>query len=138
MRSLLRLLIVSDSPEEAGDIEALLTHHGQEVSAHRVENASQLRAAYTEAPWDAVLVNWTHARIPGEEAIAIHQRSGLDLPLLVVAGLADPEKARSIGAHAVVPPGEWDRLEAAIAHEREQARERRRARQAEAMRAAAD
>ncbi len=82
----LRLLLIEDSAFDAAMISRLVGQGGFNVSAHRVEDETGMRAALASEPWDVVISDHNLPGFSAKEALHIHQASGLDAPFIIVSG----------------------------------------------------
>jgi two-component system, cell cycle sensor histidine kinase and response regulator CckA len=116
----LRLLLVEDSPadEKLMVHELLRTHPRTEV--HRVEDAAGMQAALFDGAWDAVISDWAMPTFSALAALALLQKSGLDIPFIIVSGTIGEEpavEAMRAGAHDYVLKGKLARLAPVIERE---------------------
>jgi two-component system cell cycle sensor histidine kinase/response regulator CckA len=116
----LRLLLVEDSPTDAKLMmhELLRTHPRTEV--HRVEDAAGMQAALVDGAWDAVISDWAMPTFSALAALALLQKTGLDIPFIIVSGTIGEEpavEAMRAGARDYVLKGKLARLAPAIERE---------------------
>jgi len=134
MKVPISLLLVEDSEDDAELVVMELVRSGYSPSFRRVETAAALRAALEEAEWDAVLSDF---RLPGfgaEQALAILQASGHDLPFIILSGVVGAEEAVQLlkrGAHDFLNKDSLARLIPALERELREAKERQQRRRAE-------
>ena len=136
MSTPLRVLIVED---DDGDLLLLLRtlRQGGYEPAHRcVQTEADLVAALADEAWDIVLSDYRLPQFNGSEALALVQKSGLDLPFIVVSGVIGEEQAVAVmkaGAHDYVLKDKLIRLGPAITRELREAEMRRQRREAESL-----
>ncbi|CAN5871806.1 PAS domain-containing protein [soil metagenome] len=122
----LRALIVTHRPDDAELVLAELRRGPFEPHWARVETASGLRAALAE-PWDVILSDVTLPAFGAIQALEILRTSGLDIPLLVVAGTIGEEGAAEVirsGARDYILEGNLTRLVPAVVRELREAETR--------------
>ena len=106
-----------------------LARAGYAVDAQRVETAEELRAALAGAkPWDLVIADYTLPSFGARDALKIIQKSGMDMPFIIVSGTIDEVSAVNAmraGAHDNVLKGHMERLLPAIERELADAARRR-------------
>ena len=114
----LKVLLLEDRPADAKLILQALGEAGYEPEAHRVDNEADFMAALNPAVEvifaDCILPDWS-----GEAAIAAVQRSGLEVPVIVVSGVIGDEKAAAVmqlGAADFLLKDRLARLGPAVAH----------------------
>ncbi|MEN9224743.1 MAG: ATP-binding protein [Thermostichus sp. HHBFW_bins_43] len=132
--SLLRVLLVEDSEDDALLTVRELRRGGYQVSYRRVEDAPSMQAALQE-PWDLVLADYTLPQFSALAALALLQSLRLDLPFIVISGTIGEEQAvaaMKMGAHDYLMKGKLARLVPAVERELRDAAERQRRRRAEA------
>jgi len=136
MSTPLRVLIVEDNDDDRLLLLRTLQQGGY-VPVHRcIQTAAALSASLVEEPWDIVLSDYRLPQFNGAEALALVQKSGLDLPFIVVSGVIGEEQAVTImkaGAHDYVLKDKLARLCPAIARELRDAEIRLQRRQSEAQ-----
>lgn len=131
----LRVLVVEDSEFDARILVNLLRGGGWTVSFRRVENETALQAALTQEPWDLVLADHQLPGFSAPEALGVVQRSGLDIPFLIVsAGIEEGVAiaAMKSGANDFLMKGALGRLVPAVQRELRDAATRAARRRAEA------
>ncbi len=124
----LRVLLIEDYEEDALLLERHLARAGYVVDACRVETGAQLQAALANPiPWDLVIADYTLPSFGARDALKIIQKSGADLPFIIVSGTIDEVSAVNAmraGAHDYVLKGHLERLLPAIERELTDARRR--------------
>jgi two-component system cell cycle sensor histidine kinase/response regulator CckA len=107
---------------------------GHEPVWERVESEPEMRAALEQREWDLVVSDYSLPRFSAPAALAVMKGMGLDLPFLVVSGVAGEATAVEMmraGAHDFLLKGHFARLIPAAKRELEQAGQRRARRKAE-------
>ncbi len=123
----LRLLIVEDCEDDALLVERALARAGFAPETRRLQTAGELDAALAECAWDAVISDFSLPRFSAPEALAVVQRSGRDIPFLVVSGTMGEDAAVAMmraGAHDYLMKDELGRLPEALRRELREARVR--------------
>jgi PAS domain S-box-containing protein len=131
MNTPLSVLIVDDSAEDARLLVRHLEQAGHEVRHERVATAEALAAALQRGGWDLVLCD---ERLAGA-ALTVLQKSGFDLPFIVVSGALRAQVAIDLmrrGAGDYLMKDDLSRLAAAVTRQTVRADERRERRAAEA------
>lgn len=82
----LRVLLVEDSADDAVLLVNELTRGDHQVESHRVDDPAALADALAHA-WDIALVDYTVPGVDGVQALAEANRSGVELPFVVVSGV---------------------------------------------------
>ncbi len=125
----LRALIIEDYEEDALLLQRHLSRAGYAVDACRVQTADELLLALADPrPWDLVIADYTLPSFGARDALALIQRSGMDLPFIIVSGTIDEVSAVNAmraGAHDYVLKGHLERLLPAIERELADAERRR-------------
>ncbi|RME83930.1 MAG: response regulator, partial [Caldilineae bacterium] len=89
----LDILIVEDSSLDAELIVRELQRYGLQVRWQRVQDARGLQAALHQQRWDLVLSDYSMPQFDGMKALEIVQKSGVDLPFILVSGSMGEEIA---------------------------------------------
>jgi len=117
----LRVLIIEDYEEDALLLQRHLSRAGYKVDARRIETASELKAALEEPNrWDLVIADYTLPAFGARDALKLIQKSGIELPFIIVSGTIDEVSAVNAmraGAHDYVLKGHLERLLPAIERE---------------------
>jgi PAS domain S-box-containing protein len=130
----LSILIVEDSEEDALLIIRQFKKAEYGIISKRVETAYQMQAALREQPWDLVLADYNLPEFDAPSALAVLQKSGLDIPFIIVSGVIGEETAVALmkaGAHDYLLKGNLARLVPAVNRELGEAQTRRAKQQAE-------
>jgi len=136
MKAPLRVLVVEDSEFDAQIMTSLIRKAGYDVTMKRVETRESMEAALGDQTWDVILADYNLPEFDAPTALAILQKSGLDLPFLIVSGGIGEDiavAAMKAGAHDYLMKGNLQRLAPAVARELREAANR--ASQREAKRA---
>ncbi len=134
MPSLLRILHVEDSADDAALICIELEVAGYELHYRREETAAGMQAALAEERWDVVLSDFNLPAFNAYDALHQLRQCGRDIPLIVVSGFIGEVGAVALmkaGAHDYVMKDNLARLGPAIEREIKEAAERARRRQAD-------
>jgi sigma-B regulation protein RsbU (phosphoserine phosphatase) len=129
-----RTLIVEDSEFDARVLVSELRAGGYQPSWKRVATPDTLSAALDAQAWDLILCDHNMPGFSAPEALRLVQRSGLDIPFLIVsAGIGEDEavKAMKDGAHDFLIKGKLARLVPAVERELREAEVRSARRKAE-------
>ena len=130
----LRVLIVEDSEDDALLMVRELERGGYECVFERAETAQAMTAALAKQTWDVVLADYSMPHFSAPEALALLQKSGLDLPFIVVSGGIGEDTAvatMKAGAHDYLMKGNLKRLVPAVERELHEAEIRKERKQAE-------
>src|SRR5438046_8563997 len=135
MSTLLRVLIVDDSYDDATLVVLALRREGYDPDYERVTTADGMRAALERREWDVVLSDYMVPSFGALPALELLHDVGLDLPFIIMSGTIDEAmavEALRAGAHDFVLKDKLARLAPAIAREMRDAGVRQRQRQTEA------
>ena len=136
----LRVLIIEDSKVDTLFIIRELTKGGYDCFYERVETASSMRKAIQEKQWDIILCDYIMPDFNAPSAIAVLKEANIDIPIIVVSGNIGEETAvecMRLGAQDYIMKGNLFRLCPVIARELEDAKVRKKQKQAESQREAA-
>src|ERR671930_1891305 len=120
MKSVLRILIVEDSPDDAELIVREIRRGGYMVDFVRVQTPSDMQQALVRDTWDLVLSDYSMPRFSAMGALDVLKNSGLDIPFLVISGTIGEETAVTAlkaGVHDFLLKGKLARLIPAIERE---------------------
>lgn len=140
MKTILRVLQVEDSENDAQLILRQLEKAGYDVLADRVETAEQMQSALTRQPWDVIIADYRLPKFDAPGALTMTQQTGNDVPFIVVSGAIGEDVAVGMmksGAHDYLLKDRLERLAPAVEREIREARIRQQHRQAEEDRSAA-
>ncbi|GAB4125440.1 MAG: hypothetical protein Fur0040_07720 [Sideroxydans sp.] len=125
--SLLRVLLVESSDEDAQRILDKLSTYGYRVESYRVQSEAALLEALATRPFDLLLCNDEPDCFGGLAALEALHATGLDLPLLLLARELKDERiipALQRGAADYLYKGSLNRLLPSIEHALREARVR--------------
>lgn len=134
IKSLLHVLVVEDSIDDAELIIREIQRGGYAVEFERVETKGAMQEALARRSWDMILSDYTMPRFSAMAALETLKASGLDIPFLVISGTIGEETAVTAlkaGAHDFLLKGKLARLIPAIEREIRDAEIRRSHREAE-------
>jgi PAS domain S-box-containing protein len=130
----LSILIVEDSESDTGLILRQVQQAHYNVSHERVETADQMRSALERQPWDVIIADYSLPQFDAPSALAVLQKSGLDIPFIVVSGTIGEETAIALmkaGAHDCIMKHHLPRLIPVMDRELSEVQIRQAKRQAE-------
>lgn len=130
----LRVLIVEDSEDDVTLIIRELTREGYEPVYERVETAEEMARALKDKQWDIIISDYVMPKFSGLEALKTLNRSGQDLPFIVVSGRIGEEvavEAMKAGAHDYLLKFNFMRLSSIVEREMREAAMRREHRRAD-------
>lgn len=115
----LRVLIADDDPDFLGTVAATLSAIGAEVVS-ATTGAELLEGLAECGPFDLVITDVSMPWMTGLQVAHTARAAGLDIPVLIVTGLADQDLSRrvyAIGKRVALlrKPFDFDQLESAIA-----------------------
>ena len=134
MREIIRVLMVTDSTDDAGRILSQMNHAGYSIEHTRVETAGEMEAALTSQVWDLITADYYLSQFNVSSALAVLQKSALDIPLIVISGEVTDEIAVGLmqaGAQDYLNKDRLARLVPVLERELVQAERRRKHHQAE-------
>jgi diguanylate cyclase (GGDEF)-like protein len=134
MQQPLRVLLIEDSEDDAMLLLRELRRGGYQPDCRRVDNGAELEAALAEGPWDVVITDHNLPGYSSEAALAAVQRTGLDVPVIIVSGSIGESiavAAMKSGAHDYIMKSNLARLVPAIERELREAETRRAHRRAQ-------
>jgi PAS domain S-box-containing protein len=135
IKSLLRILVVEDSEDDAELVVREFQRGGYQVEFDRVQTKAAMEEALTNHPWDVILSDYSMPTFSAMGALSTLKASGLDIPFLVISGTIGEETAVTTlkaGAHDFLLKGNLARLIPAVEREIREAENRRSHREAEA------
>lgn len=133
-KSVLRVLLVEDSEDDAVLLLRELQRGEHEIQSKRVCSSDALRAALVGNAWDVILTDHNMPGFSSEEALRIVKQMGVDAPVIIVSGSIGEDvavEAMKSGAHDYIIKGKWARLLPAVSRELREANVRRAHRRAE-------
>ena len=130
----IRVLIVENLVSDEELLLLKLTRAGYEVESERVESAAQMKKALAEKEWDVIISDYEMPSFNGMESHRILQKSGLDIPFIIVSGSIGEEtavQAMLAGVNDYLMKDNIARLVPAIERELKSAEDRKNQRQTE-------
>src|SRR6185295_1307333 len=134
MKSLLRILVIEDSEDDAELIVREVRRGGYGIEFERVETKSDMQHALAHGAWDMILSDYSMPAFSAMSALQVLNESGLDIPFMVISGTIGEETAVTAlkaGAHDFLLKGKLARLVPAIERELRDAETRRSRHEAE-------
>lgn len=132
----IRLLICSESQNEAETLTSLLRNAGHPTRASLIQNLDGLKEKLNEQVWDVCLCRLEMPELTGKEVLNEIQRQGKDIPTVYFHDHVDSiasEKAIKSGAVDLVPSGEYNHILQVVLREIKNLANRRDLREAEAL-----
>jgi signal transduction histidine kinase len=129
----LRAILVEDVADDALLVERALRRGGYLAEVERVQNETELRGAFTEGPWHAVISDYNLPAFSALRALAIVKAELGDVPFIIVSGSIGEESAvdaLKAGAADFIVKTNLDRLITALDRELRDALTRRERRDA--------
>jgi PAS domain S-box-containing protein/putative nucleotidyltransferase with HDIG domain len=123
----LSILIVEDSENDMELIIRQFKRANYDLTYERVETAQQMMAAVEKLSWDLVISDYSLPQFNAPSALAILQKSCLDIPFVVVSGTIGEETAVRImkaGAQDYIMKDNLSRLVPAVERELKEAKSR--------------
>jgi len=130
----LRVLVVEDSEDDALLLMRELQRGGFEPVFERVATEEAMTSAIAKQTWDIIIADYVLPHFSGLEALRLSQKSGRDLPFVVVSGKISEEiavEAMKAGAHDYMSKSNLKRFIPAVERELGEAKMRRERKQAE-------
>jgi len=127
--------MIEDSENDVRLVTRLLRRAGFAPEWRRVQDLASLEAALVEAPWDALISDFSMPGFSGLEALAAYKRTGMDVPFIFVSGTIGEEMAvaaMKAGASDYVTKEHLSRLAPVLERELVQAARRTAHRETEA------
>jgi PAS domain S-box-containing protein len=134
MTTLLRVLLIEDSEDDAALIARELRRGGYELTCTRVDTATGLTKALTGGGWDLITCDWEMPQFSGSVALEMVRAHDVDVAVIVVSGEVGEEfavTAMKEGADDLVSKNRLTRLVPAVEHGLRAGEERRARRRAE-------
>lgn len=135
MSKALSVLLVEDSEKDALLIAHELHNHGYTPQLKRVQKEEPFVAALKEQSWDVIIADYSLPQFGAMTALKLLQKSGLDLPFIIVSGAIGEETAvaaMKAGAHDYIMKDKLARLIPALEREMRDVKVRLERKQAEA------
>jgi PAS domain S-box-containing protein len=130
----LHVLIIEDSESEAELILRQLKKAHYTVYHERIETADEMKAALKILAWDIIIADYKLPRFNASVALALLQKSGLDIPFIIVSGKIGEETAVELlksGANDYLMKDKLIRLTPVVIREIEEVQVRREHQQTE-------
>ena len=121
----LRILIVEDSEDDTSLVMHELRRGGYDPDFERVETAETMAAVLGKGNWDLVIADYILPKFSGLDALRILQKTGYDLPFIIVSGTIGEEtavEAMKAGAHDYIMKNNLKRLIPAVERELKEAK----------------
>jgi PAS domain S-box-containing protein len=134
MTKQLRVLLVEDSEDDAVLVTRELKKNGFTPVVERVETPDTMKKVLVEKTWDIVVSDYILPHFSGLDALKLLQKSGIDLPFIVVSGKIGEDtavEAMRAGAHDYIMKDNLSRLTPAIKRELEEVKVRQERKEAE-------
>jgi PAS domain S-box-containing protein len=134
MKTLLQILIVEDSEDDALLVLNRIKKGSYSIEYKIIDNALEMRTALNEKSWDLVLSDYSMPNFNGLKALDIIKESGIDIPFILISGTIGEEiavEAMKAGAHDYIMKNNLHRLLPAIERELRDAKCREEQRQLE-------
>jgi len=134
MTKQIRLLIIEDSENDALLLVRELRRGGYELFFERIQTCEEMQAALERCEWDVVISDYVMPRFTGLDALTVLQKSGLDIPFIIVSGNIGEDiavRAMKAGAHDYLIKGNLARLTPAVERELREAEVRHARKKAE-------
>jgi PAS domain S-box-containing protein len=128
MNKKISILIIEDSENDAQLIIRQFKKNNYDIISKRVETAYQMQVALEEPSWDLVISDYNLPEFDAPSALTVLQKSGLDIPFIVVSGTIGEETAVALmkaGAHDYIMKNNLARLIPAVNRELSEAQTRR-------------
>ena len=134
MNTLLRVLIVEDSEDDALLLMRELKRGGYDPAFERVDTLEAMNATLDKQTWDIVICDHTMPHFNSLAALRLLQERGIDLPFIIVSGTIGEDiavEAMKAGAHDYLMKSNLVRLVPAVERELKEAGVRRECKRAE-------
>jgi PAS domain S-box-containing protein len=135
MSRTLHVLFVEDSEDDFLFLVKELQRGDYRCEVRRVDTEADFSAALAAGGWDAIIADYSLPQFSAVEALALLQKSGQDLPFIIVSGSVGEEVAVATmksGAHDIIQKSRLARLVPVVRRELREARIRQERREAEA------
>jgi len=130
----LRALMIEDSGDDALPVMRRLRRGGYDPVYESVPTAAAMKKALKEKRWDVVLCDFNMAKFTAPAAIMLLKKLKIDIPIIIVSGTADAEKAAEcmrLGARDYILKSNLSPLCPAIARELQKGKAKNRQKHAE-------
>lgn len=109
----LRVLLLEDSEDDAELLLRQLRRGGYDPVYTQVQTAEAMTAALAERAWDIILSDYSMPGFSAPVALALLQKSGIDLPFIIISGTVGEDlaiAAMKSGAHDFIMKSQLRRL----------------------------
>ena len=130
----LNVLIIEDSESDADLVIRQLKKAGYTIHYDRIETAEEMNTELDMLAWDIIISDYKLPQFNASVALTLLQKTGLDIPFIVVSGTIGEETAVELmkaGAHDYLMKDNLARLAPAVKRELDEAHGRRERKQAE-------
>jgi diguanylate cyclase (GGDEF)-like protein len=127
MATLLRVLLVEDSEDDAELLVRQLRKGGYDPEFQRVDTGADLEAALAHDAWDIIITDHNLPGYSSDAVLATIKRTQLDIPVIIVSGSIGESiavEAMKNGAHDYIMKDNLARLVPAITRELRETRNR--------------
>lgn len=124
----LRVLIVEDSEDDAILLLRELRRGGCDPIFERVDTPAAMTNALDKRTWDIIIADYSMPHFSAPDALKLMQKSGLDLPFIIVSGKIGEDTAvaaMKAGVHDYIMKNNLTRLVPVIKRELREVEERR-------------
>ena len=128
------VLIIEDSESDAELIIRQFKKAGHSIYHERIETADEMTAALDMLQWDIIISDYKLPQFHAPAALELLQKTGLDIPFIVVSGIVGEETAVELmkaGAHDYLMKDKLTRLVPVVIRELDEAQVRQEHRQTE-------
>jgi putative two-component system response regulator len=128
MTTLLRVLIVDDSDDDAKLMISKLRSEGYDPKWSRVDTSESMKRALEREEWDVILCDYKMPLFSVHAALKVVQEKNIDIPFILVSGAIGEDTAMAAvksGAHDYVMKGNLCKLPVTIEKELSEAKIRR-------------
>jgi diguanylate cyclase (GGDEF)-like protein len=132
----LRVLFVEDSEDDLTLLLREMKKSGIELDYLCVDTEQSMQEALQNRKWDLIISDYVLPQFSGTKALEIIQKSGLDIPFLIVSGAIGEDlavEAMKAGAHDYILKNNLKRLIPAVKREIKEATNRRHKKEIEAQ-----
>ncbi|NOY66781.1 MAG: EAL domain-containing protein [Gammaproteobacteria bacterium] len=132
--SVLRLLLIEDSEDDALLLERELERGGYKTDLRRVDGERALEEALSDGDWDMVITDHNLPGFSSEQAMNMVKEVDIDIPVIIVSGSIGEDvavAAMKTGAQDYIMKGNLHRLVPAIERELREAENRKVSRRAQ-------
>jgi CheY-like chemotaxis protein len=86
MNKSLRILIIEDSEDDTILLTRKLRQSGYEPLYERVDTRKKMEESLKKQSWDLILCDYSMPNFNAVEALKLLQKSGLDIPFIIISG----------------------------------------------------